>query len=187
MQDWDDLLVKNPAEDDPEEDAVFSLGIDPGWKNLGMSLVKQVGDKRRIVKTWTINPSERGIAETVEFMLNEVAFELRYMRFLNSVVIERYVSYNNILTTEAENIVSLIGALQYGFRGSKVLLFRAIDWKVNLVKSLVKKHGFNNPSSKLDKKFSVAAAKACLTDEYEFPNDHEADATCLASYPFIVT
>jgi hypothetical protein len=64
-------------------------------------------------------------------------------------------------------------------------LHRAIDWKMDMVKALHKKKEFENPSSKLDKKFSIAAAKACLDHEHTFATDHEADAVCLASYPVI--
>jgi Holliday junction resolvasome RuvABC endonuclease subunit len=177
--------------------SIYSLGIDPGWKNLGMALIgREDGtDHIEVVKTWTINPSERGVAQTAAFIVNEVEENLpAYARGLEAVVIERYVSYNNVLTSEAENIVSLIGALQYAFMDetASVKLFRAIDWKVNLVKGLVKAYGFKNPSAKLDKKFSLAAAQACIKgdredfEHYNFPNDHEADAVCLASYPLII-
>lgn len=187
MSEPDESLANPETEFQPEEPAcTYSIGIDPGWKNLGLAVVKRKEDGSiEIVKTLTVNPSEYGIVGAAEYIVEQTALAVKYKHIPKYVVIERYVSYNNVLTTEAENIVSLIGAFQFAFKGVSTHLFRAIDWKVNLVKALVRKFEFSNPSSKLDKKFSIAAAQACLQEEHKFPNDHEADAVCLASYPFI--
>lgn len=168
----------------------YSLGIDPGWKNLGLAIVKADEAGISLVYQATLNPAGLGghvqasqhIVRTVSDFLKDAGAE---PEDLSNVTIERYVSYNNVLTGEAENIVMLIGALMFAlssaYSGSSVQLFRAIDWKTDLVKLLVKNRGFDNPSSSLDKKFSVAAAHACLDVQGEFDNDHEADAVCLAS------
>jgi hypothetical protein len=92
------------------------------------------------------------------------------------------------VTTESETITMMIGALILGtdyYTSHEVRLFRAIDWKMNIVKALFKKQGFQNPSDKLDKKFSIAAAKA-VANVKEIKTDHEADAICLAGLPFIL-
>ena len=193
--------------------ARYSVGVDPGWRNAGIAIVKaEVGecDSLRLVHSQTIDPKELGghikaankameivgqsilndAIEEVGKTGEEGEFDSRiYDVFIVDVAIERYVSYNGVNTAEAENILLFIGALMYAFslnHGVKdITLHRAIDWKSNLVKLLVKNRGFDNPSQSLDKKFSIAAAHACLDIKGEFSNDHEADAVCLASLGFL--
>lgn len=111
--------------------------------------------------------------------------------------IERYVPYG-INTATSENISYLIGMLQYAIHDHPLLtfwmgkekpvnieLYRAADWKVQLVKLLAKNFGFDNPSESLDKKFSMAAAKFIVTDTTIIKNDHVADAICLAALPLL--
>jgi hypothetical protein len=116
---------------------------------------------------------------------------------ISHVSMERYVAYKNVYTAEAENILMLIGGLQASIHirtGITTTMHRAIDWKTWLVKWLFRNKNFDNPSDKLDKKFSVAAAKACLQRDnnttgepyaVNFKTDHEADAACLACLPFL--
>jgi hypothetical protein len=90
-----------------------------------------------------------------------------------------------------ERINQVIGALIFYFGYNQTwnkepLLIRAIDWKTNLVKSLYKKKGFRNPSDKLDKKFSMAAAAACVELNSKLETDHEADSICLSTYPLYI-
>lgn len=171
----------------------YSLGIDPGWKNLGLALVKEDVGGTSLVLSQTLNPHELGgyiaTAKHIQgLILEKLGQEGFDQDALASASIERYVSYNNVMTAESENIVVLIGAIVYMltyFPKSTTHLYRAIDWKTQVVKLLVKHKGFDNPSQSLDKKFSIAAAHACLDKQGEFNNDHEADATVLASIDFL--
>lgn len=180
----------------------YHVGIDPAWKNLGLSILKeeiQTGELT-LLSSHVMNPSEyKTIPEFVqelEKIVRRVVFtdvcsgEPGFTGTVDSVTIERFVAYAGVSTSETENICMIIGALQYAFKeqyGVDSLMLRAIDWKTNLVKQLFKTQDFDNPSTKLDKKFSLAAGNACLKKEKNiFKTDHEADATCLASYSTIM-
>jgi hypothetical protein len=160
----------------------YSLGIDPGWKNLGIAVVSFDGNNIALEHCRTENPSQYPFPQAV-LSLTSLGIVPTYTG------LERYVSYKGVNTAEAENILMLIGALRFKLTtlaGSDTLLYRAIDWKTELVKSLVKLKQFDNPSMDLDKKFSIAAANACLDINTKgFNTDHEADAICIASRPFI--
>jgi hypothetical protein len=170
----------------------YGIGIDPGWKNLGFAITRQeIGNESiELVYSAAINPSEWGIIGTVNHLSKIIDCNLPNITIHApdvNVMIERYVPYNNIMTGESENITMLIGALYLGidyYTKHEVGLVRAIDWKMNLVKALFKWKKFQNPSNKLDKKFSIAAAKAIVNVE-EIETDHEADAICLASLRFV--
>jgi len=162
---------------------VTSIGIDPGWKTLGLSVVRREESGLVLVHSETMNPSERGLFQTTDIVRNLVS-ELG-----PSVVhMERYVGYAGVHSKDSERILMMIGALEYalGLAGNieELSLYRAIDWKTELVKLLFRKRGFDNPSTKLDKKFSIAAAKACVNVS-TVGSTHEADSICLASLPFI--
>lgn len=159
----------------------YSLGIDPGWKNLGYAIVyNSLKDGIRLVEASTLNPSDNPVKVIHKLRADLRKYGPRY------ACIERYVSYQGVTSAETENILMLIGGMYYQTidEGTFVHTVRAIDWKTDLVKNLVIAKGFDNPSSSLDKKFSMAAAKACLT-EGDFKNDHEADAICLACSPIL--
>jgi len=160
----------------------YSIGIDPGWKNLGLAIVKEDESGLALVLSQTLNPSSRGLHKAVHDIKSIIQQATSSVAPIPAAI-ERYVSYNNVLTAESENILMLIGGVSCMLEdaGCPVFLHRAIDWKMELVKLLVKNKGFDNPSSTLDKKFSVAAAKACLDVQGEFNDHHEADAICLAS------
>lgn len=172
----------------------YSVGIDPGWKNLGFAIVRKNQEAKdtaiELVHSCVLNPEELGgVIPTVEkaLALTRQNIDMYDLDVLYGNM-ERYVSYNNTFTSEAENITLLIGGLLFGFKertGLQFGLHRAIDWKMSLVKALFKWKRFENPSDKLDKKFSIAAAKACISNNKEFETDHEADAICLACLPFI--
>lgn len=161
------------------------VGVDPGWKNLGLAILIENEEGDLCIKyTSVLNPSSfKTITEFINH-LDQLITPL--INTVSGVVIERFVAYGSIHTAESENINMLIGALCYYF-GSKDIwntepvLVRAIEWKTSLVKRLFKIKGFNNPSDSLDKKFSIAAAKSCVNIEKELPTDHESDAVCLAS------
>ncbi len=168
----------------------YHLGIDPGWKNLGVALIKQSVDKTVApvaVGTTVMNPSSyKNIAEFIN-KLDAVIDD--HDVTLDTVTIERYVAYQNVQSAETENITMVIGALHYYFNFQWAIdprMVRAIDWKTALVKALFKKKGFNNPSTSLDKKFSIAAADSCMGKVLALKTDHEADAICLAALPLYV-
>lgn len=170
----------------------YGIGIDPGWKNLGLAIVSKRFDTNEInlLSSHTLNPSELGgIVATscrISSIVNDyISADISDTRIFT---MERYVAYNNVITAEAENILMMIGAIVLEANewniDRETRLVRAIDWKMHLVKQLFKKKQFSNPSDKLDKKFSKAAARACIDNDKEFDNDHEADAICLACLPF---
>ncbi len=179
---------------------VYRIGVDPAWKNLGVSVIKEEVKTGKLTPVFTkvMNPSTyKSISEFVSDLHDEVHHSLVHEEDhadkshdqTVSVTIERFVAYAGVSTSETENICMIIGALQFMFYsdwGLDALMLRAIDWKTTLVKELYKQKGFDNPSAKLDKKFSIAAGVACLDVEVKFKTDHEADATCLAAYPSIV-
>lgn len=170
----------------------LSLGIDPGWKNLGLAIVTGDGEDYRVKVSYSkvCNPS---VWDPLESFVDEAIlgpiFHLSNGLIDYETVVERYVAYENVRSAEAENINNLIGMIRIGVygdkRGSAPTLYRAIEWKVKLSQLLCKHTGFQNPSLTLDKKFSIAAAKAVLKEPYEIKTDHEADAICLAAFPFV--
>jgi hypothetical protein len=173
-----------------ENRPLYRVGVDPAWKNLGLSIVREDPDgKLYKVHSCVMNPSTYpNISAFVDALWIEVLNAMKsdgHEPVIASVTIERFVAYQGVSTSETENICMIIGALQYLFKASGALMLRAIDWKTSLVKELFKRKGFENPSTKLDKKFSIAAAKACLDEDVKFATDHEADGTCLAAYPVL--
>lgn len=171
---------------------IYRVGIDPAWKNLGLAIVKESVEtgNLHLVHSCVMNPSTFDSIPKFTKALWSVVLESLMNTgeepCISSVTIERFVAYAGVSTAETENICMIIGALQQMFDNEATFMLRAIDWKTTLVKELFKQKGFDNPSAKLDKKFSIAAAKACMDSEVKFATDHEADATCLASYPSIV-
>lgn len=164
-----------------EPGLTYAIGIDPGWKNLGYAkLLSTDSEGISVWTTGTFNPSATDKpAQEIYDLLHPGEFSSAFVH------IERYVSYQGVQTAEAENILMLIGSLRQIWSNRPVILSRAIDWKTELVKLLVRNKGFDNPSSSLDKKFSIAAAHACLDKPYEIRTDHEADAICLAALPLL--
>ena len=182
----------------------YYVGVDPGSRNLGLSLVRRDSDTEiNLVKSWALDPSKH--SDFIEYFDNLLTTEIEqdYIKLecntcppIEFVTIERYVPYNNIFTQDAEVIVQIIGKLDLyfntlmyernGIMVNNISQVRAIDWKVPIVKALVRKKGFDNPSSNLDKKFSLAAGSAVLSKPQEYATDHEADATCLACLPIYV-
>ena len=159
----------------------YLVGIDPGWKNLGMAIIQETENKFKfkVVHTEVLNPAIDP-AVSISYIGD------RTSEFgVKSVAIERYAPYNNVFSSESENITMLIGGIrtQMYIAGIDVILIRAIDWKIKLAQLSAKLLGFDNPSSSLDKGFSMAMARFLTEGKYEFKTDHEADAVCLAAYP----
>lgn len=173
----------------------YSLGIDPGVRNFGFAIVKQEEGQISLVKSVTLCPLEMepySVPSTLIELIDEATGFVTNAPIAH-MLLERYVSYQNVQTPESENILMLIGMVNYGLHSLLVdarpqgttELVRAIQWKTELVRLLVKNKGFDNPSSKLDKVFSVAAAHACLDIKGEFTDDHQGDAVCLACLPLL--
>lgn len=157
------------------------LGIDPGWVNVGVAVLRG----RELIASAHICPKEMGVTEAVkEISAIKVMYDPRTDsdRFAEHVSIERYVAYKGVVNAASEQILMIIGALQYVYEdfGIPVKLYRAIEWKPGLCKHLVRTYGFSNPSSSFDKKFSIAAAECIIQKKVE--SDHIADAICLAYY-----
>lgn len=169
---------------------LISLGIDPGWVNLGAASIMVEEDQLVLLNSVTLNPSSMEPPARASTILSSVVPEHDGFIEIDSLTMERYVSYKDKLTPITEDILMLIGGLAEC--SSQVLgvypsLLRALDWKKELVKLLVRHKGFDNPSNSLDKQFSIAAAYACLDDlnGKEIKTDHEADAICLAALPLL--
>lgn len=145
----------------------YYWGFDPAWKNMGVCILNSEG---KVVLSVTVNPSEKGFSKTLDDLpLDKYPPE--------AVVIERYVAYKGAQTALSEQILMMIGAILDRTRGARQLFFRAIDWKMALTKRAAKQ-GFQNPSTKLDKKLSLSLAEHVTGTK--FKTDHEADAACLA-------
>jgi hypothetical protein len=174
-----------------------SIGIDPGWKNLGLAVVEK-GEKPfkiKVIGSMVLNPSVGDLTfiEDLPIIINTLLkdtllYEVGYL------AIERYVPYNNVFSAETENITMLIGMLRTKLfhsnecceNGVKAQMVRAIDWKITLAQWGAKYCGFDNPSSGgLDKGYSKAMARFLTENKYDIKTDHEADAICLAALPFV--
>jgi hypothetical protein len=175
----------------------ISIGVDPGWTSLGYACVAKTEDpfKFSVLATGTLNPS-LGPEECIENIPNHILTSLPnpVCDFqVSDLVIERYVAYENIRSSSVEDILQVIGMLRMHYHlisknncsTIKTTMIRAIDWKVKLVQTLSKYCQFQNPSSDLDKKFSVAAAKFLVVNPETITTNHEADAICLAAYPYL--
>lgn len=146
----------------------YYWGIDAGWTAYGICVLDS---DRKVVWHRAMNPSQYGFSKT----LDELPLDL----YPPSVItLERYVAYSGRMSKYSEHILMMIGATVDRTRGVPQFFFRAIDWKNLLVRKLFKESDFKNPSTKLDKKFSLAAAEHLVG--VRFKTDHEADAACLA-------
>lgn len=153
------------------------LGIDPGPVNLGIACLNEEG---AYVSSEFFCPRSHQPKEAIDKLVS-----YQDTSKIVSVGIERFVPYNGVMTGIGEDILMLIGGLVYAFsqKGIPVTLARAIEWKPKVCKHLYKTKGFKNPSSKFDKKYSIAAAKAIIGNQELSITDHEADAICLAFLP----
>lgn len=174
------------------------LGIDPAWRSLGFGLVKFDTETKDISRVHSQVFNISGYKSITEAVKAIAAKFVEYAKpFLDAGAVfkgftmERFIAYKNVDSAEFEIINRIIGALAIYFETNFELqtptrLERAIDWKMNLVKSLHINKQFQNPSNTLDKKFSLAAGKAVLSEPVEYKTDHEADAVCLAALPIYV-
>lgn len=93
------------------------------------------------------------------------------------VVVERFVSYKG-KQVDMEKVNRFIGMLEYAFRDKKLILVKAIDWQISVLKKL---KALPPIFGKGRKKFS---AKATVKQYFRktFKSEHEADAFLLAYY-----
>lgn len=156
----------------------YILGIDPGWKSCGVSLLKD----GKIIFTKNYIPESYGTPrDFIEHGLWEDLDSLEIDN-IDELFIERYVAYAGVTSSASEEILMNIGALCFWFGitfDCRITLLRAIDWKTRLCKYLVRNKGFDNPYPSFDKKFSVLAARA-ISGMEEIKSNHEADAICLS-------
>ena len=169
-----------------------SVGIDPGWKNLGAALVMEELNtfKVRVLDARTLNISKEPEVLLRDLFLQyakQLPWQAEISTSSDYLVVERYVAYSN--SAESENITMAIGMIRmHRFMqliDRSIELMRAIEWKTELIKLLNKHYGFENPSLELDKKFSLAAAKFITVNPEIIKTDHEADAICLAALPLL--
>jgi len=160
------------------------IGIDPGWASIGYAVIDEDGSLRN---EYAEIPRNYG---TPYKFIEKMWMDLHtmpipgnrdpstYVHFTD-VYLERYVTYGGV-QTDPENILMIIGALQYFFEshGIEVHMVRAIDWKPKVCKYLVRtKDKFHNPYTSFDKNFSLLAAREI--SGFEVKSDHTADAICL--------
>jgi len=166
----------------------YSVGLDIGWRNAGIAVISNSSRGIELVHSATLDPAKMDPSKRCKQILMEVGSKVTPTLVTNFVA-ERYVSYSGVNTAEAENILMLLGGVVESsihlFYNADLEMLRAIEWKSELVKMLFKLKGFNNPAASLNKVFSIAAAHAVLDIDKELKDDHQADAVCLASMPFI--
>ena len=152
------------------------LGVDPGFTDLAFSAMKEDGE---ILVTGVLCPKELACGKTPIHI--QRALEKAGVTDVIGASYERYVTYDGKSNPRSEEILMVTGELRFWLSDRFLLaphMWRAIDWKNRMSKHIYKK-GFRNPSTRLDKKFSIAAAEFVFPD-YEFMSDHEADASLLA-------
>lgn len=146
--------------------AEYILGVDPGWANCGVAVLKVEDGKFTLEESKVIVPKKLGYKNSVETI---VSMRQPYV----SVGMERFVSYRGITTSSSEDILMFIGALRLGITPDAIL-FRAVDWKNYVLHKL----GLKVETGKLDKVFSFAVAEAICGVKPK--TDHEADAIGIA-------
>lgn len=150
------------------------LGVDPGWKNLGYSIIED----RKIITSGVLDPSKisfLGTMNVLKGLCSDNDVEL--------ISVERFVAYKGTMTSDSEDIIMIIGGLRQlsnDLLNKDAVLSRAIDWKQFLAKHFFKAEGFKNPSESFDKKFSDAIA-AHITGTKQKIN-HISDAVGIAYY-----
>lgn len=191
----------------------FYAGFDPGRRNCGGAIIREYKGKISFVSSRNFDSTKyANLGMFLDLGIHSFisdAIDSGVQAFfkdgedncdedweLNSFTIERYVTYGQVITAETESICGIIGAFRYffesvqsdSFQNASPNMLRAIDWKIPLCQYLVKNKGFDNPSTSLDKKFSMAAAKACLdnVENIVIKTDHEADAICLAYTGYLI-
>lgn len=159
----------------------FHLGIDPGSTNLGWAILSE--DRAQYASGTFSYKKYDVIGEGSLALWDIIRSNLPEGGAIVSAAIERYVPYDGKFNANSELTCEVIGSLTLLLHqnGIKYLKTRAIDWKIAVCKLLFLTERFTNPSTKLDKVFSVALAVHLLKSKV-FKTDHEADAYGLAFY-----
>lgn len=154
----------------------YKIGIDPGIVNFGLAILRE-DDSLEV--SYKLTPHKFSSLDEFIDSLNEILTP--YLKDAMCVGVEKYVIYGRGTPAKsAIDTIMLVGALSYYFhtKGLDCQLYRAIDWKKKSCKHLFKTQGFKNPSTKFDKKFSMACSLQICKEEVE--TDHEADAVGIA-------
>ncbi|CAM0018868.1 hypothetical protein VPHD148_0050 [Vibrio phage D148] len=157
------------------------LGCDPGWVNLAYAWLSEDGD----LITGCVVPKELSKGVLAPMVVANAWFDhtnndMMIPHELSAAAMERFVYYDGVHNPNSEQILMVTGQMQYFLAAEHSvtpIMFKAYDWKSRLSKKLFKE-GFRNPSDRLDKVFSIAAAEWIYDREFE--TDHEADAACMA-------
>lgn len=175
------------------------IGIDPGWKNLGVSLLRLADPEKfkfEILLSKTFNPSLDPLRFAHSLPIEIIkGLEEKFLPefLLRNLTMERFVPYKGIQSAESENILILMGNIQMMFylnnpvseQPLPINLVRAIDWKIPTLQFLNKYFNFENDEAALNKKFSLKAAKSIVTNPELIKTDHEADSVCIAAFPYV--
>lgn len=150
----------------------YSLGIDPAYRTCAFVLLDEDGEVIKSVVMDTASMELGELPARLEDWLGEVD--------IKGACVERFVAFKDLNVSHSEQILMVIGQLQYWLYKEEIpfTMWRSYDWKSRLSKHLFKDYDFRNPSDRMDKVFSVAAAECCTGVKFE--TDHEADAGCLA-------
>ena len=154
----------------------YYIGVDPGHTDLAYALID---NDCKVMSTGVLSPKELKCGETPLYIENSLSD--CGITEVSGMSMERYVTYNGKSNPRSEDILMVTGQIQFWAvdrLGVVPVMWRAIDWKTRISKHIYKQ-GFRNPSDRLDKVFSIAAAEF-LFPEYNFETDHEADAACMA-------
>lgn len=155
----------------------YYLGVDPGWTNLAYAWLSEDGE----LNTGCIDPRSLDRGMLAPMVVSDSGDLNLFEDQLIGSVIERFVYYKGVHNPNSEQILMVTGQLQMWLAGEYGIvptMFKAFDWKTRISKHIYKQ-GFRNPSDRLDKTFSLAAARFIFPD-YDFKTDHEADAACMA-------
>lgn len=173
--------------DENTNQASYYLGVDPGWTNLGYSLIN---DATGSILTGHLVPADLPIGGTPDYLLAAVrrTHNIHPATDIRWAAMERFVYYKGVHNPNSEQILMVTGQLQYLLYATRtpVKMFRAIEWKNYLLRYLFKTYGFKNPNANgaMDKQFSLRAAEfiaqKVFNSDFIFDTDHEADAFCLA-------
>ena len=159
------------------------LGVDPGWQSFGVAIT--IDGKLEYAKNFIPANSKTPHEFISNVFVPDVtgAIGASGLKGIEHLYIERFVAYAGIHSNASEDILMNIGAFCYAIKQltyqCEVNLVRAIDWKQNLCKYLVRSKQFSNPYPSFDKKYSILAAQT-VSGRSDISTNHEADAICLS-------
>ncbi len=164
------------------------IGIDPGWASFAITVRAMDEDPLAKVKESSLFLCPKDLPSIKDLFYQIERGLPPYFKIAEDVYIERFAAYEDVHSPVSEQVNRIIGALEFYFSyiyQANVHLVRAIEWKPALCKYLVRTKSFTNPSTKFDKKFSMAAAKSVSLSKQPILNDHIADSICLSSMKLV--